>query len=225
MCFLLYKPANVTIKPEWVKNAYDSNGDGFGLSYKLNNELFILKGLLTVEQCQDACAAIPLEASALIHFRWATKGSVCDNNCHPFVIGDATCAHNGMLFGWGKDDMTDSEHFMQSHQLDKLSDQEIPRIEALIGSGKMVLLRPNYPDLILNEKLGSWIDGCWHSNNSSQASSWPVSDVDFPDVEESIPAFDHRITNLMNALEEAIPFLGNESRDAERLLQKLYENV
>lgn len=45
----------------------------------------------------------------IIHFRWATHGSVKIENCHPFAKGDVKFAHNGVLPVVPRGDMTDSE--------------------------------------------------------------------------------------------------------------------
>lgn len=45
----------------------------------------------------------------IIHFRWATHGSIRLENCHPFVKGDVAFAHNGVLPIQPIGDMTDSE--------------------------------------------------------------------------------------------------------------------
>lgn len=222
MCFLLYKPQGQRIKHEWIENAYQSNGDGFGISYKINNKLYISKGLFSLEGCKSWCDSIPLDASAIVHFRWATHGSICAENCHPFAIGSATCAHNGVLMGYGVDDGTDSEHFMKQHNIDKIKDKDIPEIERLLGSGKMVLLRPDHKDLILNESLGTWEGGCWHSNNSSMTQRNSFFYNDHEDSIDAIEPYDSTVVHLIEALENAMPSLGNLTKDGERLLEKLY---
>jgi len=225
MCFLLYKPAGSVILPEWIDNAYNANKDGFGISYKLDGKLFIQKGLYSLEQCRSACNSIPKEASALIHFRWATHGSICEDNCHPFVIGEATCAHNGVLMGYGTGNSTDSEDFMRIHKIDTITEADIPRIEGLLGTNKMVLLRPDdAEDVILNEKYGFWLHDCWHSNYGalSQPAMFSDSmDEDAHYLPESETA-DEKVFALVNAIEDALPYLTRESKQAERLLEMLY---
>lgn len=233
MCFLLYKPADATIKPEWIDNAYESNKDGFGISYKLDGKLFIQKGLYTLEQCHEACKAIPANASALVHFRWATHGSVCEANCHPFVIGQATCAHNGVIMGYGNGDMTDSEHFMRIHKIDTITNDDIAKIELSLGTNKMVLLRPDdAEDIILNEKHGFWLDGCWHSNYGALThipkfepivddnDEYHLPEVDPFDTEDD--TCEGKVFALINAIEDALPYLTKETKQAERLLEMLY---
>lgn len=34
----------------------------------------------------------------MAHTRYATKGAITKENCHPYVVGDVTLAHNGMIY-------------------------------------------------------------------------------------------------------------------------------
>lgn len=56
-------------------------------------------------------ATIDPEEPALIHCRYATHGSKCESNCHPFLSDDEAWAfaHNGILSIQPTDDKTDSE--------------------------------------------------------------------------------------------------------------------
>lgn len=45
----------------------------------------------------------------ILHFRFATHGSIRKGNCHPFNIGDVYFAHNGILSVQPMKDRTDSE--------------------------------------------------------------------------------------------------------------------
>lgn len=83
----------------------------------------------------------------MIHFRWATQGSVCSRNCHPFVQGDVAFGHNGCLPVYPHGDRTDSEEaFMRyiypaikkyglhSKQVDEV-------VGLIIGSSKFCLMQ------------------------------------------------------------------------------------
>ena len=52
---------------------------------------------------------VPKNEDVIIHFRYATHGSVCAKNCHPFKQGKIWFAHNGILDITPRGDMTDSE--------------------------------------------------------------------------------------------------------------------
>jgi len=57
----------------------------------------------------EAIRFVPKDQPCIMHFRWATHGSVKVANCHPFVKGNVAFAHNGVLPIPSRDDMTDSE--------------------------------------------------------------------------------------------------------------------
>ena len=57
------------------------------------------------------CRNVTTGDDCIIHFRLATHGSQCVNNCHPFVNQDNSLyfAHNGILSFSSVNDMTDSQ--------------------------------------------------------------------------------------------------------------------
>ncbi|MDR0573842.1 MAG: class II glutamine amidotransferase [Tannerella sp.] len=110
MCVIIIKPAGVEM-PETniLERAAIFNPHGFGLCTKerlyktLNEDLFLRE-----------TAKISIEEPAIMHFRYATTGSVKLANCHPFVCKGVCFAHNGVLnVNTGKD-MTDSETFLRN---------------------------------------------------------------------------------------------------------------
>lgn len=65
----------------------------------------------TLDYCKflERLARVGEEEDCLIHFRFATHGSVCRANCHPFREQDVYFMHNGVLGINTNGDMTDSE--------------------------------------------------------------------------------------------------------------------
>lgn len=59
----------------------------------------------------DACEP------CIIHFRYATRGSIRRANCHPFRYGNVSFAHNGHMYIETRGDKTDSETFLKKHVL------------------------------------------------------------------------------------------------------------
>lgn len=52
---------------------------------------------------------VPQDENCIIHFRYATNGSICKANCHPFTKRGFSFAHNGILNIQTNGDRTDSE--------------------------------------------------------------------------------------------------------------------
>ena len=101
-----------------LKNCWEQNSDGFGLAYhgKRMPAVAIIKGAMKFKHAVQLIESIPepTQKNVLMHFRWASHGSVCPGNCHPFPlsseIADLTAtkirssmaiAHNGVITGTG----------------------------------------------------------------------------------------------------------------------------
>ena len=89
---------------------------------------------------------VPKDEDVIIHFRYATHGSVCAANCHPFNQGSVWFAHNGILDIRPEGDMTDSETAFRKYIYPAIktygidSDEVCMVIEDIIGSSRFALL-------------------------------------------------------------------------------------
>ena len=83
-----------------------ANPDGCGFA-TLDGRVF--KSLSYTQFLKEFRANVTKETAALIHFRWATHGSIKPDNCHPFSDGRFVFAHNGVLPIASINDKTDSE--------------------------------------------------------------------------------------------------------------------
>lgn len=131
MCVIIYKPAGVPMPSKDILTAcYHANSDGVGFCtpnamFKGTDVNSILRELSKVKTCEPC----------LIHFRFATHGSVCDANCHPFANNKTYFMHNGVLSIRPVGDMTDSETAFRKYI--------VPRIEKYGLSSKSVELAVN----------------------------------------------------------------------------------
>lgn len=87
-----------------LRAAYEANPHGCGfvspsLAYKGMSFKKLLKRLKRV----------PTDEPCLMHFRLATHGSICKENCHPYNFDDVWFMHNGILDVKPFGDLTDSE--------------------------------------------------------------------------------------------------------------------
>ncbi len=109
MCCIIIVPRHTEIPSETVlKQVYAHNRDGMGFVSETN-----YFRTFDFNEFVDELQKVPTSENIIIHFRWATHGSVKIANCHPFV-GYASgkeyfFAHNGVLPIPSKNDKTDSE--------------------------------------------------------------------------------------------------------------------
>jgi len=107
MCVIIIKPAGIDLPNSKILNragAYNPHGFGFCTNEKLYKTL-------SFNAFMREARKIGIDDQAIIHFRYATTGSVKRANCHPFEKDNVFFAHNGVLNIETKNDMTDSETF------------------------------------------------------------------------------------------------------------------
>ena len=176
MCYLAYKPEGAAFDPTWFENAAATNPHGYGFAY-FDGKWKIHKSL-ELKPFMQALETIPDKRAAVIHARFATHGKIHRSNCHPFKVSDYVGAHNGIIPGYGGSEMTDSEDFMRQNILSandlRANSQSL---QEQIGSSKMVFLTQR-GDTILNEHLGTWDGGVWHSNKSYLDAPWGYVPID-----------------------------------------------
>ena len=166
MCILIVKPVGAKVPTlQTLKNCAIRNHHGFG--YATANEVF---KTLDFDDFKAQLRKIKREEAAIIHFRFATHGSIREENCHPFK-DEATgvaFAHNGVLAIMPKDDMTDSETAFRSLFVPKIeqyglfSRSLVQAANRVIGASKFAFI-----DSEGNIKtFGRFIEhgGCYYSN-------------------------------------------------------------
>lgn len=116
MCIIVYKPAGVEMPEKTVwENCWSANHDGIGLMYRENGRIQIKKGFMTLEAFENALENLKKKTDLkaldlVVHFRFATHGTVNSGNCHPFPVTNnlkrmqavdltvtRALAHNGIL--------------------------------------------------------------------------------------------------------------------------------
>lgn len=171
MCIIIVKPAGAALPPlETLAYCSLRNPDGFGYAAPGRVEKFM--------RFEDFYAALVLNTSAdepvVLHFRYATHGSVCLKNCHPFrddALG-LSFAHNGILDIEPMRGRTDSETAFRkvialSVKRYGFDSQEMnDAICDIIGPSRFALLRDDGQIRL----FGHFIEhgGCWYSNSNFQ---------------------------------------------------------
>lgn len=163
MCVLLAKKSGVKI-PDYdtLFACATANPDGFGFATAKK-----VYHSMDFDKFYRELSKVGQEEACIIHFRYATHGSICKRNCHPFVQGDIKFGHNGVLNIRPVGDMTDSEtafkyilmpvikkYGLHSKELEK-------EVNEIIGHSKFAFLRGNE---ILSFGQFTDIDGVLYSN-------------------------------------------------------------
>lgn len=166
MCVIAYKPAGkkASSHMRWLENSWANNPDGAGFMFRVDNKVQIVKGFMEWDEFISAAEkynVLETLDEVVFHFRIASQGLICPENCHPFPVimenpedilalnvkTDIGLVHNGTL--WCVEDdkfFSDTQLFV----LDYL--QDLPReylfdervIQLLnLSDDKFVLM---YPD-------------------------------------------------------------------------------
>ena len=183
MCIAILKTKDGNITDEQLRNCFESNPDGAGISYSKNGKLYIIKGIFNVNEFIKAYhnAVAEADGAMLIHCRISTSGEVDKLNCHPHVVSDeCVMIHNGILSITVPKDSKVSDTVLYVEQYLKplpkdfmLNDGIMSLITDHIGAGnKFVFLNNRGGFSIANEKAGHWKNGVWFSNYSYEAYSF-----------------------------------------------------
>lgn len=105
MCVICYIPKGVNTPPYRMLRAMrDANPHGQGFC----TPSMYCRGL-SFDRFIEQLRRRNINEPCILHFRFATHGSIRKGNCHPFNIGDVYFAHNGILSVQPMKDRTDSE--------------------------------------------------------------------------------------------------------------------
>lgn len=163
-----------TLKTEQIKNSWDNNNEGGGMLWREQGKLQTFK---TYEYKEFLNKYLALRdnkniSKIILHFRIATSGHDKYVNLHPFLVNDNLgFVHNGVIYGIGDKERSDTFHFntmLQGLPKDFLSNNTIIKfIENYIGYSKLVFLDNKNNHFIVNESLGHYDNiGNWYSNDS-----------------------------------------------------------
>ena len=185
MCIIIIKPAGVKMPSDNLLRAaarYNRDGCGFmtanGTTFRCLYE--DLETFLTrLRACRD-------DETVAMHFRYATHGSVCVKNCHPFRAGDLMLMHNGVIDFYQNDcDITDSQAFLMDNyaKLVRFGVQSAntAKIFGRYKSSKFVLMNTKSGEIKTFGDFTSF-GGCLFSNLRPFADGLTISDgrVDYP---------------------------------------------
>lgn len=174
MCLIIHKPADLRFDVNAVKSAAEIHSDGFGIMWVEHGKV----------QCYKSADMTGLEDVVLsinemtgvdvgLHLRYATHGSVRDDNCHPFINRGKRFGlmHNGVIRTVTTvGDETDSNAFCREVAFPALRKHGIEAASSIIetshGIGNRTLIFTGAGEMA---RTGDWVerDGLYYSNSSA----------------------------------------------------------
>lgn len=170
MCCIIHRPAGVKMPNYRIfEQIYLHNRDGIGFCTSTGKSLHTMDFYEFLREIHK----VRKDEEVIIHFRWATHGSVSTKNCHPFYDKETNIwfAHNGVLHIPTGRDMTDSETFFRNRFLPQLKTHtyDDPVLWQYVnverGASRFIFMRDGEV-----KRLGAWAQfgGCYYSNMNWQ---------------------------------------------------------
>lgn len=189
MCVICVKNKNFEIPSKKLfEKMWNSNSDGAGFSFKYKNKIVTSKGFMNFDNFYKTIQKYDKnynlkKRDVVFHFRIATNGKICAENCHPFdlektgnnelnfVSEKGVFFHNGILADYSQDlNFSDSLKFC-NEVLTKIVDyealQNVLNVYALENYSKFVIFTPR--KLILcgdwNKKYNYYFSNLYFDND------------------------------------------------------------
>lgn len=168
MCIIICKPEGVKMPPmAIIARCAALNPHGFGFATKDR-----IYKTLSFEDFKREIKTIRKDETAILHFRYATHGSIKASNCHPFRDDKTgvSFAHNGILNITPIGDMTDSETAFRTRIVPTIeeygfdSDEFIKANHDIIGGSRFAYIDKD-GDYRLYGAFTHY-KGCWYSNRN-----------------------------------------------------------
>lgn len=112
MCVIIVKKRGIDVPTQNIlSQAFKANSHGCGFAVAKKSGLYLYKTLNFKKFCKNFYSNVKKDDDCIIHFRLATHGSICRENCHPFAneTNDLIFAHNGVLPIESVENKTDSQ--------------------------------------------------------------------------------------------------------------------
>ncbi len=178
MCVIIVKPRGTKMPPkDELEMAALLNPDGFGFVSESTNYKS-----LDFEDFYKHLRNVPRKENCIIHFRYATHGSVKISNCHPFFSDGVWFAHNGILNIRPTGDRTDSEEAFVTRLLPAIKAYGIgsamvkAEINSIIGYSKFAFMVNGHIHLYggFSQYKGRYYSNTRHLPRTSYARVVPV---------------------------------------------------
>ena len=196
MCLIIVGNKNNIVKEQTIlKNALDSNNDGFGLMYFKNDDVVSKKTLSKdfkdiTNLIQSVFNDIDEDSKLGLHFRFATQGAKDKINCHPLTVlskeehgRSIKLMHNSPMLPTAiiDKDRSDTHQFVKYYlrpvlksNPDLIYNQKwLEQLNSDVDSSRLVFADGKSKTFIyVNKKLWSKKNKIWFSNDNSFQSKW-----------------------------------------------------
>jgi hypothetical protein len=113
MCLIAYVPKGVKYPIKDIEKQWNYNPHGLGIAILrgINKEPIIIKGMDSLSSARAELAKHS-KHERVVHFRYATQGTVDADNCHPHRIdSESWLFHNGHIHGFGNNKESDTKDY------------------------------------------------------------------------------------------------------------------
>lgn len=187
MCLIVHHPKGTVLTDRYLADVTRNNPDGFGIMYASKGRVLSRKTLGGADEIVRLYREVGANRSCVLHWRYATHGTVSIGNVHPFHLTgcNVAVAHNGMLdvepvdAGWSDTRQFCADVLAPLARAKALSGSALATIGSLIGVGnKLAIMHGNGHVDIVNRASGVDIDGAWFSNRSNAPRVAGLDDLD-----------------------------------------------
>jgi glutamine amidotransferase len=173
MCVAIYIPAGATVAENILRGVFRRNDDGVGVAWSDGSKLDIWRTMNDINGVVSLVASLR-DYPVLVHFRYATHGTVTMDNVHPFWLDErrrAVVAHNGVIQIGIANNESDTRSFVRN-VLGQMKDgwwnnpTTVSQIEKLTNGSRVVIMEDDGRPHFLNKLAGETsADNVWFSNS------------------------------------------------------------
>ena len=183
MCIAILQKKDSPLTSDQLTNCWRSNNDGVGYSFIKDNRLqskHFLEFYSFENEYKTDYAAEGKKSKFMVHFRYATHGTVDLQNVHPFKVNeDLHFCHNGIIDNVQiskkvSDTRIFNRNILQRYHHNFLKDSKLMKKikRKYLKGSKLVFLNQNNEHHIVNEDRGMWNKGIWFSNDGYKAKTF-----------------------------------------------------
>lgn len=148
MCLIALHATKLALTSAQLSDVYHANGDGLGCMW-VNGTDVVIHRIVPRDAAHAErwytrllqAARVQAATEIVWHWRFATHGSVKVENTHPFRLSAGRgLVHNGVIHGYGHDDVSDTRHFAAVHLEGEGRRIKWPTVERLSRGSRLCVM-------------------------------------------------------------------------------------